>query len=126
MQHQRARSLSGELKRILIPQGATSVSTPSMSQQETYNYTPSVRASSSQSHQIHQQQQIQQQPPLQHQLRHQQHQQYQQHQQHQQHQQQLLSPVEPPGLEENLNNVAIERYLEVGNYEDAFVAVRII
>ena len=109
MQHQRARSLSGELKRILIPQGATSTPTPSMSHQETYNYTPSVRASSSQSHQIHQQQQL-------HQLRH---------QQHQQHQQQLLSSVEPPGLEENLNNGAIDRALEMGNYEDAFVAVRI-
>jgi len=36
-----------------------------------------------------------------------------------------LSPVEASGLE-NLNNVAIERYLEVGNYEDAFVTVRII
>ncbi|RIA94484.1 hypothetical protein C1645_873429 [Glomus cerebriforme] len=100
-----SRSLSGELKRILIPQGATSASTPSMSHQEVYNnYTPSVRASSSQSHQMHQQQQFQ------HQLRHQQH----------QHQQQLLSPVEPPGLEENPN---IDRALDMGNYEDAFVTV---
>ncbi|UZO26405.1 uncharacterized protein OCT59_018630 [Rhizophagus irregularis] len=106
--HQRARSLSGELKRILIPQSATSASTPSMSHQDTYNsYTPSGRVSSSQPHQIHQQQQF-------HQSR-QQH----QHQQHQ-HQQQLLSPVEPPGLEENLNS-EIERHLEMGNYEDAFV-----
>ncbi|GBC42470.2 enhancer of mRNA-decapping protein 4-like [Rhizophagus irregularis DAOM 181602=DAOM 197198] len=108
LQHQRARSLSGELKRILIPQSATSASTPSMSHQDTYNsYTPSGRVSSSQPHQIHQQQQF-------HQSR-QQH----QHQQHQ-HQQQLLSPVEPPGLEENLNS-EIERHLEMGNYEDAFV-----
>ncbi|GBC02494.1 hypothetical protein RclHR1_04650011 [Rhizophagus clarus] len=106
--HQRARSLSGELKRILIPQSATSAPTPSMSHQDTYNnYTSSSRVTSSQPHQIHQQQQF--------------HQQRQQHQHQQpQHQQQLLSPVEPPGLEENLSS-EIERHLEMGNYEDAFV-----
>ncbi|CAI2170487.1 3018_t:CDS:10, partial [Funneliformis geosporum] len=48
LQHERARSLSGELKRILIPQGATSTPAPSMSHQEIYNYTPSVRAAASQ------------------------------------------------------------------------------
>ncbi|CAG8456437.1 3148_t:CDS:10 [Funneliformis mosseae] len=36
--------------------------------------------------------------------------------------QQIEQHLEPPGLEENLNNVT-DRFLELGNYEDAFVQV---
>ncbi|RHZ75827.1 hypothetical protein Glove_209g95 [Diversispora epigaea] len=121
LEPQLARSLSGELKRILIPQSAsTSAQQQSVSQQESYSYP--ARASSSQQPQHHQQQYQQQS------LQHTQHTQQQQppppqQQQHPQqpHPQQLFSPVEPPGLEDSNNN--IDRALENGNYEDAFVAV---
>ncbi|KAF0397556.1 WD domain, G-beta repeat-containing protein [Gigaspora margarita] len=131
LQHHLARSLSGELKRILIPHNCATTQPPPVTQQETYGFSSSGRPSSQQQQhqqqqhqqQQHQQQQHQQQQHQQQQHQQQQHQQQQhQHQQHQHQQQQLFSPVETAGLEDS-NNSVIERALEAQNYEDAFVAV---
>ncbi|KAG9289781.1 hypothetical protein G9A89_015361 [Geosiphon pyriformis] len=94
--HQLAR----ELKKMLNPQVMAASQTSSTIAQDLYGYPSSGRTSSSQ-----QQQQHHQQTPLQ--------------QHHLQQQRQIFSPMEPPGLVEL--KTTIDRLLELGEYEEAFL-----